>query len=399
MDVPGLLAPACLKLVNRSTNYALLWSPGAFRRFIPTRETLVLDLDACLFLPRDYDEIISVSVSDKPPNVSFPESLSQQAMASILSRCALISVPSSKALARFDDDCSQLVPSYQSIFVSSCPGQLLPLWVAAFLLDLSSIYDLHCRWIQSLKWVRGILARASPSLSPLCDAIQEGLKTLRIAAKIPALMLPTHSGEVNVASDDLLCLLGDWWLSNWNIDPLINLINRFAESDSIGCRALSLCEATGLHDLPEDGSRVTFPSLAHLEHNIQSGNVTCILAPTFINNNHFTLFSLNFTDHTYAYADSLSSLAIPPEKHLNALTRWAHHVSGRLFMPEKPTSFNLPYQNDTFSCGAVVLSAISAIILGTPQWSKQCANSFRLLWFAWSINPGYSKVFHDSLLP
>lgn len=145
--------------------------------------------------------------------------------------------------------------------------------------------------------------------SPLCGAINEGLKTLHVVTRIPGLMLPINGGEVNVATDDLLCLLGNCWLSNWNINPFIN---RFAKSDRIGCHALLLCKATGLHDLPEDGTHVTSLSLAHLEHDIQSGNVTRILAPTFINGNHFTLFSLNFTNHTYAYADSLSSLATPP---------------------------------------------------------------------------------------
>ena len=72
--------------------------PGAFRRFIPTRETPVLDLDACFFLPRDHDEIISVSVSD--------------------------ALPSSKALACFDNDCSRpVVPSYHHLrFFPSWPA-------------------------------------------------------------------------------------------------------------------------------------------------------------------------------------------------------------------------------------------------------------------------------------
>ena len=56
--------------------------------------------------------------------------------------------------------------------------------------------------------VRGILARASPLLSPLCNAVKEGLKFLRVAAKIPALMLPTHSGAIGRSSlPDVLQLL------------------------------------------------------------------------------------------------------------------------------------------------------------------------------------------------
>jgi hypothetical protein len=52
MGCTGPSGTGAFEVCGLSTNYAL-GVPGAFQRFIPTRKTLVLDLDACL-LPRDH---------------------------------------------------------------------------------------------------------------------------------------------------------------------------------------------------------------------------------------------------------------------------------------------------------------------------------------------------------
>lgn len=213
-----------------------------------------------------------------------------------------------------------------------------------------------------------------------------------MASPIYGLVLPTKSSDVQVSSEDLCCLLGNRWLSNWNIDPIIHLINRFAAGDSISTRALSLSETMALSEISREDSVVTTSLLADLELEIKSGHVTRILAPAFVNSNHFTLFSINFMQHTYAYADSLSSSATLPKRYATALGRWAKHVSNHPFTAKNSPSFTLPPQNDTFSCGVVVLSAIASIMIESPAWSKQHADLFRLLWFAWSLNPDYEKV-------
>ena len=44
-----------------------------FQHFLPTQETLLSDLEDCLYPSRDHDGKISVFVSDLPPNIHFSE--------------------------------------------------------------------------------------------------------------------------------------------------------------------------------------------------------------------------------------------------------------------------------------------------------------------------------------
>lgn len=73
--------------------------PAHFQHFLSTWETLLSDLEDCLFLSRDYDGRISLTVSDSPPNVHFSEDdLSLQGLTAIFADCEIVALPTSSAL-------------------------------------------------------------------------------------------------------------------------------------------------------------------------------------------------------------------------------------------------------------------------------------------------------------
>ena len=366
--------------------------PAAYQQFLATEKMVVSQLSACVYIPRDRDRSISIVLSERPPNISLSAD-SPLALVPGLEEAGIVLVPLSQSLSTLKREClKSKSTSYKSISSASSPERLLPLWMVSFLLGLDSIYACQYKWNQSLQWLRKLETKSGPKLQYLCDEIEKSFDTLSVAGPIQGLTTPTSAGSVLVSSDDLTSLLSNMWLSNFNIDPLITLLNREAEHELTDIRSLTLGESTRLLELFVEGLPPILPRLARLESHVQSGSVRQVLIPAFINNNHFTLFSIDFIRHTYAYADSLDADARPPQEHRAALKNWAEHVADCEFRTNEFGSFRIPAQNDSFSCGVVVLSSIAAVMLGIPGWNKSIKDSFRLFWFVWSVNVQYDKV-------
>lgn len=379
-------------LMNPTTELTAPFSlPTAVQRLIATRETRLSHLEGCLFLPHDHNAQVSIAYSETIPHVLVVgDAVSLETMKAGLANAGIRALPSSEQILRLKDSLHSISTSFKSITISLSPGLFLPLWVASLLLDLHNIYTEQCQWHRALRWVKQTAVENTAIMELLHQELGKSFQSLCVSMPVQGLLISSSSASTfPINSVDPTCLLSDEWLSNFNIDPLIRLINRFAESETMSIRALTLAETTGLYDASIGTSPKAPGSLASLEHDIQRGHITRVLAPVFVHGNHFTLFSI---EQTFSYADSLDASAHPPLLLLHALRGWAQRVvSGKLWV-EAHKALTVPAQNDMSSCGVVVLSTIAAIILGLPCWSQQNANMFRIFWFTWSANSKFKKV-------
>lgn len=369
--------------------------PSTASCFVATRNTRLSTLGECLFLPRVTSQStprISFSFSDCPPNVAIlpPGDLSRNDLKAALAACGIISLPCREVVA-------QLRPpeprsrSYQSVLCSSSPGQFLPLWVATILLGLDNLYELQGQWIRALAWIERVTLGAPRGMERLVDEVSKSLSSLCVGRPVGGLIMTTSTTTFEENSEDLLCLLADAWLSNFNIDPLIRLMNQLVLPDSSGTRALTLEQSTALFGMSHNPTSVPLRGLSELESQIRSGDVTRVLVPAFVNENHFSLFSVCFATRSYSYSDSLQPLANSPPLLREVLIQWANQLVPGTWLTS-PRGFDLPAQKDTFSCGIIVISTILSIMLGTPTWSEEYAKYFRLFWFVWSANPHFTQV-------
>lgn len=366
--------------------------PAAVCAFIATRDTRLSALGKCLYLPRETKSSFSISFSESLPNVTMlpTNSSSCEELKTALAAFGLSLLPCHGILAQLktQSTCSN---SYNSISVSLSPGHFFPLWVATLLFRLNGLQELHCRWLQALDWIERSTLKAPPNMRRINEEVARALESLCLARPVDGLIVATVATSFKIQAEDLLCLPANAWLSNFVIDPLIRLMNHAAPPLSSGICALTLEQSTALYSASPNPSLPPSDFLSNINDHVQSGRVTRILVPTFVNGNHFTLFSLCFATQSYSYGDSLRPFARPPPAHLNALMEWAKRLKPGSWSESLPT-FTIPAQQDTFSCGVVVLSMVATILFGSPDWSPELADYFRLFWFAWSANPNYQKV-------
>ncbi|KAG7095216.1 hypothetical protein E1B28_005991 [Marasmius oreades] len=113
--------------------------------------------------------------------------------------------------------------------------------------------------------------------------------------------------------------------------------------------------------------------------------------PLHINGNHWTLLELNLSDHTISYADSLTpSTARPPNDVVKILCWWLDGLGIRKPQPAVVApAFSVARQQDSFSCGVIVLSTLAQILLGRAAWAPDYASDHRMEWFTCLAEHGH----------
>jgi len=260
----------------------------------------------------------------------------------------------------------------------------------------------RCDWSRAWTWI-GQLEAANAPLGRALEKVHETLAMLPIDGWIDGVTTPgalTSEGVhkfLPAMTSTASTWLGEGWLSDSNIDVIIGLINKSAVALGLPGRALELQlviqvlqkhldhSAPGSNESPPHS--FLHPSWSSIEADIPAELVTELFFPVFIHDNHFVLFKVNLVRKSIMFGDSLAPGSQPPEHHLRSLIHWLG-----ILLPGKPWAiskpdFSVPHQDDYHSCGSVVVSTISASMLGTPPWSNEYQALHRIVWFLWTTNP------------
>ena len=152
----------------------------------------------------------------------------------------------------------------------------------------------------------------------------------------------------------------------------ILLVNRAARQKGANGLALPLSRWMGIHNHHISNADVSSGSISldnevvHVEKAVQRGVLDTLWVPVFRDNNHFSLYKVDFRHRELFYGDSLH-LNKPISEHCMLLAMYAERM-----LPGPPLRLSshrlpVPLQQDGLSCGDIVLSTIATEVIGSPN--------------------------------
>ncbi|KAF8336933.1 uncharacterized protein EI90DRAFT_3152355 [Cantharellus anzutake] len=366
---------------------ALLVPLGFQKRIYGLSSTPVSALPPTPHLGEPNPDII-LRLSDNPPDVleETEETESVKLLCHILSE----NLPCQERWRSLLAHVHQEPNAYLSVSHSQFPNWNFPLWLLTFL-DSASRYSCDSSvedWRKSLSWLE--------SLQEAC-MVDAHLRELRSQALLHLQVFPYNETMRDIyeekSTSDLQFLVGDRWINNFIIDAACHLVNRITAQHGSRTFALPITRCTAIidafSDVPSHKGAVEVLKLeTDLEREARDGRVHALFMPLHINGNHFVVMKVGFEERLLTYSDSKSpSLPHCPKQTLVAIKGWLSSVSAMSGWNYHAKEISLPYQDDSTSCGIIVISTIAARILGHEDWSNKTRFHHRLAWFLWITHP------------
>ncbi|KDR66292.1 hypothetical protein GALMADRAFT_283972, partial [Galerina marginata CBS 339.88] len=266
----------------------------------------------------------------------------------------------------------------QSVSILDINSYNLPLWSERLVGDLRSYVTLYNLWARSSKWLSD-LGRQSKDSQKLIDECRTTMDHIPYAG-----MVPGFSKAVNLSLSDLSLFLTDEWLN----DEMINagaeyILHQLGPRNR---RRIANCLLVSSLERARARSAVYRRRPSTLNRLLENNAIDKLYVPLHVSNNHWTLLEVDIQERTFAYADSLTSHATPPQSTLNVLEWWINQVSPSSSRQPKSfrlieASFAMAHQQDSFSCGIVVLSTLATILLNYNPWTPETYSAERMEWF------------------
>lgn len=264
----------------------------------------------------------------------------------------------------------------KSITLLSEPTLSFPLWVEPLLGELERSYTKQQAWVEAAAWLSQAAETCSacPALAVECE---ETWDVIPWDCVVPGL-----GRAVNLTTKELAYFLSDRWLTdemiNAGADYLmreLGLDNRVYIANSLLLLSLEAMRRRGEY-CPRTRSS--------LDEAISSGEVDELHIPVNVNNNHWTLLTVDLCSYTCSYSDSLAPSAKAPPRLITILEWWfaalCPDFEERTLKPVT-AEYAMPMQNDSFSCGVVVLATLAAHLIHTEPWSQATYAVHRMAWY------------------
>lgn len=242
----------------------------------------------------------------------------------------------------------------------------------------------HSSGMEHQDWLDSVLQNTTADPYAVAELVEECEEQL---TRLPASGIPTGTVPKNdLTVAQLLGFLSDRWLDDhqvnagcrWVVHEAIQTgVERIQVADASLLQSLAISRLPSRHAEP--------PRHTRMDTAIRSNDVDFLYIPIFVHGNHWTLFRMDFTSHTFSYADCYSPEAIPPADQLDLIFGWLGSLDARFDtlpsrVPFRP-GFRLPKQKDTTSCGIIVMSMLATFLLDHPVWKQDHARLERVRWF------------------
>lgn len=102
-----------------------------------------------------------------------------------------------------------------------------------------------------------------------------------------------------------------------------------------------------------------------------------VYIPCNVQNNHWSLFSLDVWTETITYGDSMAGQCPPAD--LAAVKRWlSKHFEPTLWKFAGTMTIGEQPDDDAVSCGVIVINAIKHATFGDALWTEEARDTIRL---------------------
>lgn len=259
---------------------------------------------------------------------------------------------------------------HRSILPFHLPSQLkspvaLPVWVISYWAEAYRMKDIQRKWKRSLEWVEE-RTKNSKSGRQLRDRVVNSLACLRWTGQI--FTSSRASGEV---IETLATYLSDDWLHGYHLDQMISVlkmrINSQSDLGSWSSRHILVDITFGHYLVDAFAHQATYETdrryvlLRAIEANVVAQVTDTVSGIFWINQNHYTYYSLDFDSQQIGYGDSLCSDI--PQTQSEAAGWWMGRTLAKRNPGTKPMLVNckLPItrQRDLFSCGVLAINRIA----------------------------------------
>lgn len=229
----------------------------------------------------------------------------------------------------------------------------------------------------------------------LVDQCRERLMSLPLNGKVAG-VVPPHQ----LTSPQLAMYLGENWLD----DEMLNAGAKYVlHHAAVSHPHVAIADTLHVSILSTLRTRPSSADTTSLALDIQSGRTTIVYFPLHVNSNHWTLLEIDIMAQTFSYADCLHHLPKPPQDQFDTILSWLQLLKPEVAqLTRVPFTLTLPRQQDSSSCGIIVLSLLSSILLQTEMWSSEQASAERMIWFLRltpSLESASDSDYPVSLLP
>ncbi|KAJ7683601.1 hypothetical protein B0H17DRAFT_1137725 [Mycena rosella] len=292
------------------------------------------------------------------------------------------SVETAICLASWLDTLLSAVPYLSNLRATSIRfphlPDLYPLWTENLLFDVKSYLWKRFRWQHATDWIDDVAqqtqATAYTHVDDLVRASQDMLEIIPWDCVVPGL-----SPSVHLTSLDLALFLSFAWLNDEMINTGTDYILRRLEPGS-RVRILNCLFIQALANARVKLDVYIPTTFSLIERGIRAGAVDVVWFPLHVSGNHWTLLKIDLVTKTMAYADSLNGS--PPMDELALIRWWLKCLlpSSDDFVLVEP-DFPCPRQRDGHSCGIIMLSILTSILLKYDAWIPERAQCQRMEWF------------------
>lgn len=264
----------------------------------------------------------------------------------------------------------------KSITLPSNPTLSFPLWVEPLLQELELSYAKQIAWVEAVAWLSQAAETCSacPALAAECE---ETWDVIPWDCVVPGLGRAVH-----LTTKDLAYFLSDRWLTDEMINAGADYLMRELGLDNhvYLANSLLLLSLESMRHRGEYSPRTR----SSLDEAITSREVDELHIPVNVNNNHWTLLTVDMGSYTYSYSDSLAPSAKAPPHVITTLGWWLTALRPDFMgqtLKSVTAEYTMPVQSDSFSCGVVVLATLAAHLIHTEPWSQATYAVHRMAWY------------------
>jgi hypothetical protein len=367
--------------------------PSVVRVYLPSAFTVISELSQYP-LPSVSSAFNLLSFSLDIPNVLLDPDTDESL--ALLAAVLGLGVPSCHHLRTLRDGHFAAEKSGQkSIVLTAFAPKRFPLWIAMLIYQLGMSRDSQVAWANVLLWVEELEKTGNANANMLMHCVKQALGTLGWASDI----ITSPEAATQIGSPQLANFLGPTWLSDSSVDAAIHLIDSrcMLNGRDPTCLAVPMLtfQSIEAHRRSHSGpicELYWIKKPTHLERGIMGGSVQQLYIPAFVRGNHFTLFKVDLEQHTIMYSDSLVPHARHPAQQTANIIWWLQTMIPDSLWTEAPPNFNVPIQQDSHSCGVIVVSTIAADCLGFPPWTNEKHLNHHVAWFVWAADPNTDEV-------
>ncbi|KDQ15595.1 hypothetical protein BOTBODRAFT_43915 [Botryobasidium botryosum FD-172 SS1] len=248
-----------------------------------------------------------------------------------------------------------------------------PPWIARFIAVLGTLSIKRAHWASAMEWIDHL--DTAGSLSVLVSQIRSRLTALDWNSPIPG-----FSYWVPLSTLDCASLLGSAWITS----DIINACGEFLMAKQPPRSRVLIINTHIVQILQVVQESMPYyttpPHLRDLDEVIRAGVAQTLYIPIYTPA-HWSLLSVDFVQRRYWYVDPSSAQSMLPDGQFSSIEWWLRGVSpGPRFLRTTPP-FLSPRQDDTYSCGVIVMSMMAHCILGLPLWSSETREVHRAAWF------------------